>query len=32
MILEKYAKFIKGEQLKIKRSFNPFKNDFTAPW
>ena len=27
MILENYARFIKGEHLKIKRSFNPFQND-----
>ncbi len=26
MILENYARFIKGEHLKINRSFNPFHN------
>jgi len=30
MILERYAKFIKGEHLKIQRDFDPFKNGVTT--
>ena len=26
MILENYARFIKGEHMKIRRSFNPLEN------
>jgi len=30
MILERYAKYIKGEHLKISRAFDPFKNSVTT--
>jgi len=30
MILEKYARYIEGEQLRISRSFDPFKKSVTT--